>query len=145
EVASADLGEGLPTQAGLHSHGGRTAIAKYKDLRGAAAGRRRLWPDDRRTRECGEAARHIAQRDVRNAQDIIAALHDDLGRRRHAGLEQKILIGNADDRIICDDVLDRLRRLADLRDLTLERSMREGFHREGRLAAELDQTDVAFA
>ena len=88
---------------------------------------------------------HIAQRLIRHAQHVVALVGDDPDRRRHARLQHQVGIGDADHDVVGDDVLHRLRRLADLAHLALERAIGKGFDREGRRVVLLDAADVAFA
>ena len=119
----------------------RLSIAQDPELRRAI--RRRPWTAGAvRDRKF---PRRIAQRLIGRAEDVVAPVDHDPNRRCHAGLEQQIRIGRTDDDIIGRDVLDSLRRWADLRYLSGERMVREGLDRERGLVAELDLADVLLA
>ena len=87
----------------------RAAVAQHPDLRLPV----RRWAAaaafDR-----GKPARHVAQRLVGHAEHIASLIDDDLGRRGHARHQRQIAVIDADHDIVGHDVLNRLRRLADL-------------------------------
>ena len=93
----------------------------------------------------GEAAGRIAQRLVRHAEHVVSLIDDDLRRGGHARHQRQIAVVDADHGIIGDDVLHRLRRLADLGHGSLEDPLRVGIDGEGGLVAFLHAADVALA
>ena len=119
----------------------RPSLAQDPDLRPASQRR----PGAGAVARGCVASRRIAQRLIRRTEDIVAAVDHDFDCRRHAGFDQKIRIGRGDDDIIGYDVLDGLRRWANLRHLTGEETVREGTDRERGLVAEIDLADVVLS
>ena len=86
--------------------------------------------------------RREAQRGIRDEERVVDLLHDDLGRRRHAGAQQQVGIVEAQHGRIGDDVVDRLRRDADRVDLGREAAVAERLDGEGRVLPLLHLPDV---
>ena len=52
----------------------------------------------------------IAKRLIRDAQRVGSLIDDDMRRGRHARQQRQIIVVDADDGVVGDDVLHRLRR-----------------------------------
>ena len=91
-----------------------------------------------------KTARHIAQRLIRNAQDVVSLIDDDPRRRGHAGNQRQIAVIDADDGVVGHDVLHRLRRLTPLRHDAMEHPLRKGVDGKGGGVADLDAADIGF-
>jgi hypothetical protein len=66
------------------------------------------------------STRRLTQRLIRHAQYVVAPVDHDPDRRLHARLEQQIRIGRSDDGVVGHDLLDSLRRWANLHHLAGE-------------------------
>src|SRR5262249_30418523 len=65
-----------------------------------------------------------------NFENVANIAHRDAKLGGHSRQEQKVWIWSGDDCRVCDDVLRKLGRLADLQDLPAESSIRIGIHCE---------------
>ena len=137
EIAADDLVKVSSSSPSHDRYGYRLAVAQDPDL----AVRSRA-PARRRARH---AARHVTQRLVRNAEHVVALIDDDARCGGHARHQREVGIVDADHDIEGHDVLDGLRRLADLTNRAFEDALREGVDRKGCLVSLLDAADVAFA
>ena len=84
-----------------------------------------------------------AERGVGHLEHVPGAGHDELDRRRHAGQQLAVRVGDGDDHGVVDDVLVDRRLQPDLLDGAGELPVRVGLDREADALPLLDLADVA--